>query len=259
MAQNRGISCTNARRHARRSVATSAATTDPFGEDGFGDTWQKQDSFGSDTDYDPSGFISFDEDPDGGWDRAFSSADRDRVAKEVAADAHRATAAAEAKVAAAAVAAIEQKHAEERAKACQLVKERRVAKDRWDEEVDRVHKSLALAKPMEALDIIFSLFEDALFIEHIDKYMKDEMARFYQGLKKDYTFKQSLLPTESVPTESSTEESSNGTIDESTEETGGDTVKVASFCEESSIESEYSSGYSNATIVVDRRHSTESV
>jgi len=189
------------RRHTRRTnkghaTAAAAAAADPFGPDGFGDSWNKSTkaSFDSDSNEEEPRWQEEFHGPDCNWGKSLLAACQaeakhkqdERLSKIEAAlaaskERMKKEADEEAAAKAAAVAA-----------AAAVVEAEAAAKKRWNSEVERAKETLARAKPAQALDIFYSLFADESFDGIIDFEEQANIAQMAAALEIHHELQKSL-------------------------------------------------------------------
>lgn len=211
MHRNRG----HTRQRTNTAPAAAAAVADPFGPDGFGDSWDKEEIlFDSESDKE---IFQSQESYSGAefdWGISDSTAAARRMAEEAESKRRREKYIREERAAAAKFIArkLKGKAAKEAAEAKKAV----AAKQQWDQVVDRANAALALAKPADALRILYSLYQDESFYNTVDMEEQKNIAQMVEALESHYELQKSLSKFQ---TESSQEEDTGSTI-------GGDTVEV---------------------------------
>jgi len=189
--------------HMRRTNhALAAVDIDPFGPDGFGDTWNKSPRASFDSDSDDSMFQWQEvvcSDIDISWTRLLSRA-HDRQQQADAAKRAREEFIKEDRAAAAVLrahelkkkAAIEAAQVEEELLEAQAAA---VAKQRWDQEIEQAEDALAHAKPVDALCILASLFKDDSF-NRIDMKEQRSIGKMYESLYAHFWLQQKMAIVE---------------------------------------------------------------
>jgi len=241
-------------KHRKKFKQLKGSVDDPFGFDGFGDTWEKKPArriarrnSSLEPVVLPEELIALEDAPDGSDSWCSSSAVRkkswDAVEHLKAHNSKMASMDAEYKEKTELEA---KKKAEKEAAEAEAKATKATAKAEWDRRVELAKDCVARGDPAVAISMLQSLSRDSAVVHHINEEAKKELSELYSGLNTHWELQQ-MLSRGLEPCSYGEQEESNL---ESSTCNGGDTVKVNRSTLEQEESSEIATG--NSTVVVDR-------